>query len=139
MRTTFKSILSASLVLALTVVLLSFFSIQQQPAGKAWDIPAKYKVMKNPSVGKNVEIGKSLWAKHCKSCHGNTGIGDGPKAKMLKTFPGDYSSAKFQSQSDGVIYYQTVIGRDEMPNFEKKLLTEEDRWAMVNFIRTLKK
>lgn len=139
MKTTLKSVLSASLLVAMTIVLLSFFTIQQQPKGKAWEIPAKYKSMKNPSVGKNVEIGKSLWGKHCKSCHGNAGLGDGPKGKMLKTFPGDFSSAKFQAYADGAIYYMSFIGRDEMPNFEKKITTEEDRWAVVNFIRTLKK
>ena len=97
--------------------------------------------MKNPSAGnqESVTIGKGLWAKHCKSCHGNMGLGDGPKAKMLKTFPGDFSSKEFQAYNDGSIYYMTVIGRDEMPNFEKKLLTEEDRWAVVNYMRTLKK
>jgi mono/diheme cytochrome c family protein len=139
MKTTIKSILSASFIVAMTAVLLSFYVVQQQPAGKAWDIPAKYKAMKNPSVGKNVEIGKSLWAKHCKSCHGNVGLGDGPKSKMLKTAAGDFSSAKFQAQSDGVMYYQVVVGRDEMPAFDKKLTTEEDRWAVINYMRTMKK
>jgi len=38
-----------------------------------------------------------------------------------------------------VIYYQSFVGRDEMPNFEKKITEEEDRWAIVNFIRTMGK
>ncbi len=126
------------LVLALGVVLVSFFTVQQQ-AGKPWEVPAKYKAMKNPKPGQGVDIGKSLYMKHCKSCHGNAGLGDGPKAKMLKTSCGDFSSAKFQGQSDGVIYYQSFIGRDEMPNFEKKILDDEDRWAVVSYLRTLKK
>ncbi len=117
--------------------LLSFV-IAQQP-GKPWEIPAKYKNMKNPSPGENIDIGKQLYMKHCRSCHGNKGLGDGPKAKTLKTSCGDFSSAKFQGQTDGEIYYQSIIGRDEMPNYEKKILEEEDRWAVVNYIRTMKK
>lgn len=127
-------------VLLLGVAMLSFFVPQDQKKGGPWDIPAKYKAMKNPVAGKAdlLPVGKALWAKHCKSCHGNTGLGDGPKAASLKTFPGNFKDATFQAQSDGVIYYQAIIGRDEMPNFEGKIPEDEDRWALVNFIRTLK-
>lgn len=136
MKTNFKKILSIGLMLTMTFVLFSFLA--QEP-NKPWEIPAKYKNMKNPDSKANVAIGKGLFAKHCKSCHGAKGLGDGPKAKSLKTSCGDFSSAKFQAQKDGEIYYQAIVGRDEMPNFEKKILDEEDRWALVNFIRTLKK
>lgn len=138
MKTNLKSLVFQGVVLALGVILVSFFAIQQQP-GKPWDVPAKYKSMKNPIPGKEIAVGKSLYMKHCKSCHGNAGLGDGPKAKSLKTSCGDFTTAKFQAQSDGVIYYQSIIGRDEMPNYEKKILEEEDRWAVINYIRTLKK
>jgi hypothetical protein len=30
-------------------------------------------------------------------------------------------------------------GRDDMPSFKKKLPEADDRWNLVNFIRTLKK
>lgn len=119
---------------------MSFMVTQDQKKGAPWNIPAEYKSMKNPHAGKAdlVPVGKMLWAKHCKSCHGNMGLGDGPKAASLKTHPGNFKDAAFQAQSDGVIYYQSFVGRDEMPNFEKKILEAEDRWAIVNFIRTMK-
>jgi mono/diheme cytochrome c family protein len=109
---------------------------------KPWVVPDKYKTMKSTvKAGDAAAIasGKELWAKHCKSCHGGKGLGDGPKAASLKTNAGDFSSADFQKQSDGVIYYQSFVGRDEMPNFEKKITTEKERWEIVAFIRTLKK
>ena len=41
-----------------------------------------YKTMTNPTDPKaDIAIGKSLYAKHCKSCHGKEGYGDGPKAE----------------------------------------------------------
>lgn len=138
MKTNLKNILSFGLVITLSVLLVSFLSAPQKP-GQPWEIPAKYKSMKNPAPGENVNIGKSIYAKHCKSCHGNKGLGDGPKARSLETSCGDFSSAKFQAQKDGEIYYQSFVGRDEMPNFEKKILDDEDRWAVVSYIRTLKK
>lgn len=123
-------------------VVLTAFAPQDQKKGASWSIPAKYKSMKNTTKADDAEllkIGKGLYAKHCKACHGNNGQGDGPKAKQLKTFPGDFLSAEFKAYGDGEIYYMSFIGRDEMPNFEKKLTTEEDRWAVVNYIRSMKK
>jgi mono/diheme cytochrome c family protein len=115
---------------------------QDQKIGGPWEIPAKYLSMKNPNKAGDadaINLGKTVYAKHCRSCHGNTGLGDGPKAKNLETFPGDFSSAKFQAFKDGELYFMSYVGRDEMPNFEKKILDEEERWAVVSYMRSLKK
>jgi mono/diheme cytochrome c family protein len=126
-----------------TVVLFMTANVSNaQKAGEPWTIPAKYKSMKSTVKAGDASInttGKELYNKHCKSCHGAKGLGDGPKAANLKTSTGDFSSKKFQDQSDGDIYYQSFVGRDEMPNFEKKILDESDRWAVVYFMRTMKK
>ena len=90
--------------------------------------------LKDASVISN---GKELWAKHCKSCHGSKGLGDGPKSSMLKTDPGNFSSKKFQSQTDGEVYYKTVIGGGEMPCYIKKVPNVDDQWSLVAFMRTL--
>ena len=117
-------------------------SYTQAQTAKPWSIPDKYKAMKSTvKAGDKDAIadGKMLWAKFCKSCHGANGLGDGPKAAMLKTFPGDFSTAAFQKKSDGEIYYMSFVGRDEMPNYEKKITIEADRWALVAYMRTMAK
>lgn len=124
--------------------LMAFFFISAAYAqdSKPWVIPDKYKAMKTTvKAGDNsaLAIGKELWAKHCKSCHGSKGLGDGPKAAMLKTFPGDFSTAAFQKNSDGALYYMSFVGRDEMPNYEKKIISETDRWSLVAYMRTMGK
>ncbi len=136
-----KQIIFIAFLMAGYWTLTSFVLPQDQKKGAAWDIPASYKTMKNPEKGKadSEKLGKALYAKHCRSCHGNIGLGDGPKAKNLETFPGNFSDAKFQSLTDGELYYKSIVGRDEMPNFEKNLPDEESRWAVVNYIRTFKK
>lgn len=135
------NVLKAVGVLMVGFVLVSF--VQDKKANKKpWDIPAKYTSMKNPNAAGDkdaLKIGKMMYSKHCKSCHGNFGKGDGPKARNLETFPGDFSSAEFQSQNDGALYYQSFVGRDEMPNYEKKIPDDEDRWAIVSYLRSLKK
>ena len=120
-----------------SVLLLSMTSLAPKP----WPVPAKYKTMKNAKAGvKDTEgVGKNLWAQHCKSCHGVKGAGDGTKASKLTTPMIDFATAAVQSQTDGELYYKSFVGRDEMPNFEKKVTAEGDRWLIVNFIRTLKK
>ncbi len=110
----------------------------QQAKAKAWPVPDKDKAMKAPAKA-DVATGKELWAKHCKSCHGSKGLGDGPKSASLKTFAGDFSSAAFQAGTDGEIFYRTNKGRDEMPAYEKKIPDANDRWALVAFMRTMKK
>ena len=104
-----------------------------------WKIPVKYQTMKNPTDSKvDLAIGKSLYSKHCKSCHGSEGYGDGPKADEMKGDLGDFSTKEFQAQSDGALFYKTSFGRDDMPAFDKKLSLDEDRWLVINYIRTLK-
>jgi mono/diheme cytochrome c family protein len=104
-----------------------------------WVVPAKYVTMKNPvPAGTDAAIGKSLYEKHCKSCHGKEGYGDGTKADGLKGDLGDFSSAEFQKQTDGELFYKTTFGRDDMPEYSKKIAEDEDRWLVVNYMRTLK-
>ena len=103
-----------------------------------WQVPAKYQTMKNPTNPKDdVAIGKSLYSKHCKSCHGSEGYGDGPKADEMIGDLGDFSTEEFQAQSDGALFYKTTFGRDDMPEYTKKIPDDEDRWLLVNYIRTL--
>lgn len=124
-------------------LLIFAFTSPQGEGAKPWDIPAKYTKMENPQEAGDkdmVKLGKMLYSKHCKSCHGSMGLGDGPKAKQLDTFPGDFSSDAFHGQNDGEMYYKSYVGRDEMPNFEKKITDEEERWAIITYMRaTFKK
>ena len=130
----FAILLSASFLL----VIASGFSFFQN---KPWPVPDNYKNMKNPVAADAAAIadGKSLYTTHCKSCHGTKGLGDGNKAAQLKTEPGDFSTAEFQGQTDGELFYKTSEGRDDMPNFKKKIPDADERWSIVHYMRTLKK
>jgi len=60
------------------------------------------------------------------------------KAKDMKGDLGDFSSKKFQAQTDGALFYKTSFGRNDMPEYTKKVPSNEDRWLIVNYMRTLK-
>ena len=118
----------------ISVALLSFSGILQDE----WVVPEKYQNMANPTdAEEDLNIGKSLYSKHCQSCHGKEGYGDGKKANEVEGDLGDFSSEDFQAQSDGALFYKTTFGRDDMPEYTKKMPDDEDRWLIVNYMRTL--
>ena len=124
------------LVLISVAFVYSFTYNQPKP----WVVPDKYAKMANPveSDAECLKTAKSLWAKHCQSCHGKTGKGDGTKAGQLDTPMEDFTSGEVQKQTDGALFFKTLEGRDEMPSFKKKIPDEEEIWTLINFIRTLK-
>jgi len=128
-------------ILMTAVVGVSVMCFAFMPDKKPWNAPAKEASTPNAvkTNAESVAAGKALFAKHCQSCHGKTGLGDGTKASELKTEPGDFSKAAFQSQSDGSIFYKISEGRDDMPSFKKKMSDPNDIWNVVNYLRTLKK
>lgn len=129
-----KNIKTLLLIGIISFGLFSFGIILQDE----WVVPEKYQNMKNPTdPSVDLNIGKSLYAKHCQSCHGKEGYGDGKKANEVKGDLGDFSTEEFQSQSDGALFYKTTFGRDDMPEYTKKMPDDEDRWLIVNYMRTL--
>ena len=130
-----KTILATSMLVLFGLALMSGTGPQ-----KPWDIPAKFKTMKNAKTNDaaSVAAGKELWNKNCASCHGKTGLGDGPKARTLETYAVNFTKPAFQGQTDGELFYKTKIGRGEMPKYEGKI-GDDDIWHLVNFMRSLKK
>lgn len=143
MKTKLKSKKIATLIIGITfsaLIGLSFINVNQGDP-KPWPVPAQFKKMKNPVTfdDATLKIARTLFSKHCQSCHGKTGKGDGNKASELETPTGDFSTAGFQSQTDGEIFYKTKEGRDDMPSFKKKIADDEDIWILVHYMRTFKK
>lgn len=103
-----------------------------------WKSPSRAAKKKNPIPldDKSADLGRKVYVKECLSCHGDKGKGDGPSAKDLETKPGDLSDAKLWDQSDGALFWKVTEGRKPMPGFEKTL-KEEERWHVVNYMRTL--
>ena len=123
-----------SVIGVLVFALYSFTTYVQEE----WKVPEKYQNMKNPTDPTvDLAIGKQLYNKHCKSCHGAEGYGDGPKADEMDGDLGDFSSEEYQAQTDGALFYKTSFGRNDMPEYTKKMPEDEDRWLIVNYMRTL--
>ena len=106
----------------------------------SWIVPANDKSKPNPVKANSESLltGKELYLKHCTSCHGKSGAGDGAKAAMLKTPSGSFKLPVFQNQTDGAIFYKIRQGKNEMPGYAKRIPDAADIWSMVNYLRQLK-
>lgn len=120
-------------------VLLSgtFLSFQQEV--KKWDAPESAKKLKSTvtASAESLAEGKTLYIKHCKSCHGAGGKGDGPKAANLDVSCKDFTKPDFKKQTAGELYWKTTEGRDPMPSFKAKVSNDE-RWEIIGYVLTLK-
>lgn len=110
-----------------------------QQAGK-WVAPATADGLTNPLAANaaSVKDGKTLYIGYCAPCHGEKGKGDGVASGSLNPKPANHTSALVQNQSDGALYWKLSEGRNAMAPY-KNVLTEKQRWALVCYIRSLKK
>ena len=123
---------------------LTLFAVSPpvSPVGEktAWVADPTSKTLTNPekNLKKSAKKGRKLFMERCVVCHGQTGKGDGPGGRALDPKPADLGSETVQSQEDGEVFWKISEGRLPMITW-KHILSEKDRWHLVNFIRTLKK
>ena len=132
-----RSILVGALALVLAYVVTG--ASEADAPFPPWKAPQRAVATKNPipSDNQSIAIGKSLYAKECAACHGPTGRGDGPDAKDLSRPPADLTAPDTRQQADGELFWKLSEGRRPMPRFQKTL-SDEQRWHLVNYIRSLK-
>ena len=84
--------------------------------------------------------GETLYARHCVSCHGPDGGGNGVLAKTLPVPPADLTAAHLWMHSDGELFWwighgiATPEGAQAMPGFAGTL-DDDARWALIDYIR----
>ena len=125
-------------VMALLACNIIFSRSYAQPS--KWVAPKEANDVKNPLAGNTSVLAdaKALYTANCGPCHGDKGKGDGPAAPGLNPKPADHTSAAVQSETDGALYWKLSEGRNPMPSY-KKIFTDQQRWELVTFIRTLAK
>ena len=92
-----------------------------------------------PPNGDSVTAGRTLFMTHCASCHGETGKGDGPIGLTLNPRPADLTLHAVPGvHTDAQLFEWISDGfpGSRMPAF-RSILSDTDRWNLVNFIRTL--
>ena len=106
---------------------------------REWVVPEEAKKLKNPLAPTDTALasGRVVYLDKCAECHGEMGRGDGPQARMYDPAPGNLTDTKHMStRTDGDLFYQISEGHRPMPAFKKRL-SEEQRWQLVLFVRSL--
>ena len=132
-----KRITTSSIVLMVVFIFLVGF--QKLPNDK-WLAPVSADKIMNPikNDSKATASGKKLYQAVCAVCHGPKGKGDGIAATGLTPKPANLTSVVVQLQTDGAIFWKIEQGRTPMPSY-KTAIPEQNRWQIINYIRTLKK
>ncbi|MEI6507159.1 MAG: cytochrome c [Bacteroidota bacterium] len=124
----------------LTCVTLLFTTIAFAQHSTPWNVPETEKSKKNlyASDASSIARGKKTYKAECFRCHGKEGKGDGSGADLLDKQVADLTSDKIQNQTDGELFWKISEGRKPMP-LAKHTLTDDQRWDIINYIRTFKK
>jgi mono/diheme cytochrome c family protein len=108
---------------------------------RPWEAPPAVRKLRKPIpvTQKSLNAGAQLFHENCTSCHGETGVGDGPTGKFLPKKPANLTDSKLMSEeTDGSLFWKISEGRAPMPSL-KDDLTKTERWQLVNYVRTLAK
>lgn len=133
------------LPLVLVVVLYSYLtpaSVAHEIASEIvarWIADETVAAVENPinANRRSANRGRRIFAQRCAVCHGDKGAGDGPAGKSISPQAADLTAYEVQDQSDGALYWKIGEGRVAMPAW-KAILDDDERWNLVNYIRSLK-
>ena len=96
---------------------------------------ALFLILSGCGSGGSPEEGERIYAKHCGSCHGEAGLGDGPTARLAGIKPANLPVA-VREKSRAEILGTISKGRQPMPAFGH-ILTDAEREAVYEYLRTL--
>ena len=83
-----------------------------------------------------VEAGQKVYERVCSNCHGKSGNGGGPTGAFLPVKPRDFTNCKFQrKRADGELFFVIKFGSWPMPPMIP-LISEEEAWEVVAYLRT---
>jgi mono/diheme cytochrome c family protein len=85
-----------------------------------------------PADAESLGQGRALYEQQCAACHGMSGRGDGFGPSGIPDFT---DSVRMRQRTDAMLYTNISEGRNQMPQFHE-VLTEIQRWELVNYVRT---
>ncbi|HEX4951218.1 MAG TPA: cytochrome c [Blastocatellia bacterium] len=100
---------------------------------------AEAQKLKNPEAAntETIDAGKKLYARHCASCHGPNGKGDGGMALSGGT-PSDLTDETWDyGSTDGEIFVAIKDGVSADMLAYKDKLNDKQIWQVVTFLRSI--
>lgn len=82
--------------------------------------------------------GEELFTTYCAMCHGEGGVGNGTVTKVAPAMnPPHLNTPRVAGFSDGYLYSIIRYGRGLMPRYGDKIVRQDERWAIVDYVRSL--
>jgi mono/diheme cytochrome c family protein len=99
--------------------------------------PAEFMGQTNPLGADAAVAGADIFRNNCETCHGQRGHGDGPAGSALVPAPKNLALLQTMA-SDDYLFWRINTGKDGTAMIAwKGVLTDEQIWQVIAFIRTL--
>ena len=100
-------------------------------------VPAEYAGLTNPLGEDAAAAGAEVFRTNCEMCHGSRGLGDGPAGQSLEPKPGNLAEVQARA-GDDYLFWRIHDGKPGTSMVAwKGILSDEQIWQAVAFIRTL--
>lgn len=107
------------------------------PVSTPVPVPAEYAGKTNPFGPEAADEGAQIFRTNCETCHGPQGHGDGPAGASLDPRPQDLSELQ-KIAGDDYLFWRIHDGKPGTSMVAwRGILSEEQIWQVVSFIRTL--
>lgn len=105
---------------------------------KDYGVPADDANVINPIAVDDASLqrGEEIYRSSCIKCHGEEGRGDGSVGASLNPKPVDFRAEHVKELSDGELFYIITHGVEGSAMRTFAFFEEEDRWHLVNYMRT---
>jgi mono/diheme cytochrome c family protein len=101
-------------------------------------VPTEYAGLTNPLGANAATQGAEIFHTNCEMCHGPQGHGDGPAGQALDPKPRNLAELQTKA-SDDFLFWRIREGKPGTSMVAwKGILTDEQIWQAISFIRTLK-
>lgn len=113
-------------------------SSSSDPNATLAPVPAEYAGLTNPLGAEAADEGAEVFQSNCQACHGPEGHGDGPAGQALDPRPKDLAELQ-ENAGDDFLFWRIREGKPGTSMVAwKGILTDEQIWQTVSFIRSLK-
>ncbi|MEO8168586.1 MAG: cytochrome c [bacterium] len=134
-------LLIAALILSPVVRAQERDATADHPKKETGKTPQPGDELKNPFTDRKQSAaeGQIIFTQNCASCHGTKGLGNGPAGKSVVPQPDNLTSDEIHNQSDGALFLGIGNGAHGVMIPWKFVLSENQRWHLVDYIRELKR
>ncbi len=133
-----KSVLFIVLLAAALILIACGSSNESNVSATLAPVPPEYAGKTNPFGPDAATAGAEVFKMNCETCHGPQGHGDGPAGQVLDPKPKNLVDLE-KVTTDDYLFWRISTGKPGTPMIAwDGILTDEQIWETVAFIRTLK-